>query len=167
MTLDFLNTTTATNIQMNSDYVEIIKATLEKSSKSVELTIKNIDNMLGLRVQIINSGNDKCDLESAIDEAFFDAVLKASVGDMDTLYNYKAEGHSVRLGTDLKLEVLEAFLSSNFPVEANIFRTKMNSTMLEVTFQFGYRRKLRIYFSAKDVKAIERLRQKELIPTEA
>jgi len=167
MTLDFLNTTTATNIQMNSDYVEIIKATLEKSSKSVELTIKNIDNMLGLRVQIINSGNDKCDLESAIDEAFFDAVLKASVGDMDALYNYKAEGHSVRLGTDLKLEVLEAFLSSNFPVEANIFSTKMNSTMLEVTFQFGYRRKLRIYFSAKDVKAIERLRLKGLIPTEA
>ena len=69
MTLDFLNTTTAANIQMNNEYVELIKATLFKSSKSVELTIKNIDNMLGLRVLIINKGNEKEDFESAIDEA--------------------------------------------------------------------------------------------------
>ena len=35
--------------------------------------------------------------------------------------------------------------------------------MVEVIFQFGYRRKLRIYFTAKDEKAIELLKQKELI----
>ena len=88
MTLDFLNNNTTANIQMNTEYVEFVKATLLKSSKSVELTIKNIDNMLGLRLQIINSNNNKGDFESAIDEAFFDAVLKASVGEMDALYNY-------------------------------------------------------------------------------
>lgn len=163
MTLDFLNTTTTANIQMNNDYVELIKATLEKSSKSVELTIKNIDNMLGLRVLIINRCNEKEDLESAIDEAFLDAVLKAAVGNMDALYNYKADEHSVCLGTGLKLEVLEAFLPSSFPVEANIIGTMMHPKMVEVTFQFGYRRKLRIYFSTKDKKAIELLKQKGLI----
>ena len=163
MTLDFLNTTTAANIQMNNEYVELIKATLFKSSKSVELTIKNIDNMLGLRVLIINKGNEKEDFESAIDEAFFDAVLKASVGDMDALYNYKAAEHSVCLGTDLKRAVLEAFLSTKFPVEANIIGTLMNPKMIEVTFQFGYRRKLRIYFSTKDEKAIALLKDKRLI----
>ena len=159
MTLDFLNTTTAANIRMNNEYVEFIKARLFKSSKSVELTIKNIDNMLGLRVLIINKGNEKEDFESAIDEAFFDAVLKASVGDMDALYNYKAAEHSVCLGTGLKLAVLEAFLATEFPVEANI----IGAQMIEVTFQFGYRRKLRIYFSTKDEKAIALLKDKELI----
>lgn len=164
MRLDFLKNITANNnIQMNIEYVEFVKASLEKSSKSIELTIKNIDNMLGLRVQIINSGNEKRDFESAIDEAFFEAVLKATIGNTDALYNYNAAEHSVCMGTDLKIELLEAFLPCNFPVEANI----VSPTLIEVTFQLGYRRKLRIYFSAKDVKAIERLRQKELIPTEA
>ena len=163
MTLDFLNNNTTANIQMNTEYVEFVKATLFKSSKSVELTIKNIDNMLGLRLQIINSNNNKGDFESAIDEAFFDAVLKAAVGELDALYNYEATEHSVCLGTGLKLAVLEAFLPTKFPVEANVFKTKQNSTMVEVIFQFGYRRKLRIYFTAKDEKAIELLKQKELI----
>ena len=77
MNLIFLKNVNAVKnneVKMNTEFVESVKGNLTECSKSVELTIKNMDNMLGLRVQIINSGKLPLDCESGTDIAFFDAV---------------------------------------------------------------------------------------------
>lgn len=169
MNLNFLKNINAVKnneVKMNTEFVESIKGSLNKRSKSVELTIKNMDNMLGLRVQILNSGQQPLDCESGTDTAFFDAVLDAAVGKMDALKAYDATKHNVELGEQFKQEVLEDFLGTQLPVMVRELQMKEDSTILEVVFQLGYRRKLRIYFSSNDSIAIELLQKANLIEVE-
>lgn len=166
MNLNFLKNVNAVKnneVKMNAEFVESVKGNLTECSKSVELTIKNMDNMLGLRVQIINSGKLPLDCESGTDIAFFDAVLDATIGNMDALEAYDATKHNVDLGEKFKQEVLGDFLATQLPVQVRQLQMKEDSTILEVIFQLGYRRKLRIYFSPNDSTAIERLEQAGLI----
>ena len=169
MNLNFLKTINAVKnneVKMNTEFVESVKANLNKRSKSVELTIKNMDNMLGLRVQILNSGKQPFDCESGTDTAFFDAVLDAAVGKMNALEAYDATMHNVELGEQFKQEVLEDFLGTQLPVMVKQLQMKEDSTIIEVVFQLGYRRKLRIYFSSNDAVAIEMLKKANLIKVE-
>ena len=168
MNLNFLKTINAVKnneVKMNTEFVESVKANLNNRSKSVELTIKNMDNMLGLRVQILNSGKQPFDCESGTDTAFFDAILDAAVGKMDALETYDAAKHNVELGEQFKQEVLEDFLGK-LPVMVRQLQMKEDSTILEVVFQLGYRRKLRIYFSSNDTIAIDTLQKANLIEVE-
>ena len=169
MNLNFLKTINAVKnneVKMNTEFVESVKANLNNRSKSVELTIKNMDNMLGLRVQILNSGKQPFDCESGTDTAFFDAILDAAVGKMDALETYDAAKHNVELGEQFKQEVLEDFLGTQLPVMVRQLQMKEDSTILEVVFQLGYRRKLRIYFSSNDTIAIDTLQKANLIEVE-
>lgn len=169
MNLNFLknfNAVKNNEVKMNTEFVELIKNNLDECSKSVELTIKNMDNMLGLRVQIINSGKQSLDCESGTDIAFFDAVLDAVVGNMEALETYDATKHNVELGEKFKHEVLEDFLATQFPVQLKRLQMKEDSVIFEVVFQLGYRRKLRIYFSSSDTIAIEMLKKANLIEVE-
>ena len=169
MNLNFLKNVNAVKnneVKMNTEFVESVKEYLNKRSKSVELTIKNMDNMLGLRVQISNSGEKPLDCESGTDTAFFDAILDATLGNMDALEAYDATKHNVELGEAFKQEVLEDFLGTQFPVMVRQLQMNESSTILEVVFQLGYRRKLRIYFSSNDTVAIEMLKKANLIETE-
>ena len=166
MNLSFLKENSTTNIKMNVDFVEMVKACLDKSSKSVELTVKNIDDMLGLRIQIYNRSNDKHDFESAVDEDFFNAVLNALVGKTDDLLGYQANDHSVCSGRDFKIVVLDDFLQTKFPFEVKTITTMRGRGLIEVTFKVAYRRKLKIYFSKSDMNAIAHLKEKGLLQTE-
>ena len=169
MNLNFLKTINAVKnneVKMNTEFVESVKANLNKRSKSVELTIKNMDNMLGLRVQIANSGQPPLDCESGTDTAFFDAILDATLGNMDALEAYDTTKHAVEVGEKFKQEILEDFLGTQLPVMVRQLQMKEDSTILEVVFQLGYRRKLRIYFSSNDAVAIEMLKKANLIGVE-
>ena len=169
MNLNFLknfNAVKNNEVKMNTEFVELIKNNLDECSKSVELTIKNMDNMLGLRVQVINSGKQSLDCESGTDIAFFDAVLDAVVGKMEALETYDATKHNVELGEKFKHEVLEDFLATQFPVQLKRLQMKEDSLIFEVVFQLGYRRKLRIYFSSNDAIAIDMLKKANLIEVE-
>lgn len=169
MNLNYLKTINAVKnneVKMNTEFVESVKGSLNKRSKSVELTIKNMDNMLGLRVQISNSGEKPLDCESGTDTAFFDAILEATHGNMDSLEAYDATKHNVELGAGFKQEVLQDFLATQLPVEVKLLEMKESSSIMEVIFQLGYRRKLRIYFSHNDATAIETLKKAGLIKVE-
>ena len=63
-------------------------------------------------------------------------------------------------------EVLEDFLATQFPVQLKRLQMKEDSLIFEVVFQLGYRRKLRIYFSSNDTKAIDLLKKANLIEVE-
>jgi hypothetical protein len=151
---------------MNAEFVESVKSNLKKQSKSVELTIKNMDNMLGLRVQIANSGQQPLDCNSGADITFFDAILDATLGNMDALDAYDTTKHTVETGEKFKQEVLEDFLGTQLPVMVRQLQMREDSNILEVVFQLGYRRKLRIYFSFNDTIAIDMLKKSNLIEAE-
>ena len=169
MNLNFLKTINAVKnneVKMNADFVELIKGNLDECSKSVELTNKNMDNMLGLRVQVTNSGKLSLDCESGSNIAFFDAVLDATTGNMDALKAFDATKHNVELGEKFKQEVLGDFLATQLPVQVRQLQMKEDSVIFEVVFQLGYRRKLRIYFSSNDTIAIDMLKKSNLIEAE-
>ena len=166
MNLSFLKNVNAVknnDVKMNVEFVESVKKYLSKSSKSVELTIKNLDNMLGLRVQILNSGQQLLDCESGVDTAFFDAVLNATNGNIENLQAYDATTHCVDMGGRFKHEVLADFLNTQLPVQVKLLQKQEDSNILETVFQLGYRRKLHIYFSSNDKVAIEQLTKAGLI----
>ena len=169
MNLNFFKTINAVKnneVKMNAEFVESVKSNLKKQSKSVELTIKNMDNMLGLRVQIANSGQQPLDCESGTDIAFFDAILDATLGNMDALDAYDTTKHTVETGEKFKQEVLEDFLGTQLPVMVRQLQMREDSIILEVVFQLGYRRKLRIYFSSNDAVVIDILKKANLIEVE-
>lgn len=49
--LQGINASQTEKVEINSEFVKSVKNNLHKCSTSVELTIKNMDNMLGLRVR--------------------------------------------------------------------------------------------------------------------
>lgn len=166
MNLNFFKTINAVKnneVKMNTEFVESVKENLTKQSKSVELTIMNIDNMLGLKVQITNFGKEPFSQESGIDEAFFDAILNAVSGNMETLMAYDPAKHNVSTGENYKEEILDDFLATQLPVKVKELDMSENSSIIEVIFQLGYRRKLRIYFSPNNMTAIARLKDAQLI----
>lgn len=166
MNLNYLKTINAVKnneVKMNTEFVESVKENLTKQSKSVELTIMNIDNMLGLKVQITNFGKEPFSQESGIDEAFFDAILNAVSGNMETLMAYDPAKHNVSTGENYKEEILDDFLATQLPVKVKELDMSENSSIIEVIFQLGYRRKLRIYFSPNNMTAIARLKDAQLI----
>ena len=85
---------------------------------------------------------------------------------MNALEAYDATMHNVELGEQFKQEVLEDFLGTQLPVMVKQLQMKEDSTIIEVVFQLGYRRKLRIYFSSNDAVAIEMLKKANLIKVE-
>jgi hypothetical protein len=166
MNLNYLKTINAVKnneVKMNTEFVESVKENLTKQSKSVELTIMNIDNMLGLKVQITNSGKEPFSQESGIDETFFDAVLNAVSGNMEALMAYDPAKHNVSTGEYYKEEILEDFLATQLPVKVKALEMSESSSIIEVIFQLGYRRKLRIYFSPNNMTATARLKEAQLI----
>ena len=137
MNLDFLkgiNAIKSNVVQMNADFTEAVKANLSKYSKSVELTIKNVDNMLGLRVVITNPGKPTFDSESGIEPIFLDAVLNGALGNMEALKKYAPTKYQIEQGKAFKLELLEQFLASPLPIQARLLKMREESTILEVTF---------------------------------
>ena len=156
MILNYLNNVTAVKnneVMMNVAFVEGIKDTLKKDSTSIDLSIMNKDNMLGLKVKVSNANQFPRVFESGIDPAFLDAVLNATSGDTEALQAYDPTTHHVEKGTDFKNQILHMFLGTPLPVQAHTRFASDGSPLLEVTFQLGYCRKLRIYFKGDDAAA--------------
>lgn len=168
MTLDFLKTAAANNneVMINAAFVEGIKETLKKDSTSVDLSIMNKNNMLGLKVKVSNANQFPRVFESGIDSAFLDAILSATVGDMEALQTYDPAKHRIEMGKNFKNEILHMFLGTTLPVQAHTRFSDDGSPLLEVTFQLGYCRKLRIYFKGDDAAAKYELEQAGVIKPE-
>ncbi len=169
MNLKYLQTVSSVKnneTMMNIAYVEGIKRSLHKESTSVDLSIMNKDNMLGLKVKVNNANQFPLVFESGTDAAFLDAVLQATSGNMEALQAYDPTTHHVDMGMNFKNEVLHMFLGSPLPVQANIRKSDNGSSILEVTFQLGYCRKLRIYFKGDDNAALYELQQAGVLKSE-
>lgn len=156
MKLNFLKKTAEiknNEVMVNAAFVEGIKSTLKEDSTSVDLSIMNKNNMLGLKVKVSNANQFPRVFESGIDSDFLDAVLDATIGEMDALKAYDPTTHRVEKGTDFKNQILHMFLGTPLPVQAHTRFMSDGSPLLEVTFQLGYCRKLRIYFKGDDAAA--------------
>lgn len=159
-TLNFLSTVNSIEnggIKVNADFVKSIQSHLLPNSKAVEVTIKNIDNMLGIKYSILNLCSFPVEGEIGVDAEFLDAFLAGMCGQMEALKAYDPTGRKVETGTELKHEILDQFLASPLPREVKTVNTS-NSTILEISFQLGYLRKVKIYFSNSDQKAIDKLK---------
>ena len=154
-------------VMVNAAFVEGIKTTLKEDSTSVDLSIMNKDNMLGLKIKVSNATQFPRVFESGIDSAFLDAVLDATIGEMDALKAYDPTKHYVEMGNNFKNKILHLFLKTPLPVEAHIRHSFEGSSLLEVAFQLGYCRKLRIYFKGDDAAAKYELEQAGVIKPEA
>lgn len=168
MTLDFLKTAAANNneVMINAAFVEGIKTTLKEDSTSVDLSIMNKNNMLGLKVKVSNANQFPRVFESGIDSAFLDAILNATVGNMEALQAYDPTKHRIEMGQNFKNEILHMFLATTLPVQAHTRYSDDGSPLLEVTFQLGYCRKLRIYFKGNDAAAKYELEKAGVIKPE-
>ena len=154
-------------VMVNAAFVEGIKTTLKEDSTSVDLSIMNKNNMLGLKVKVSNANQFPRVFESGIDSAFLDAVLEATIGDVDALKAYEPTKHYIEMGTNFKNEILHMFLGTPLPVQAHTRYSDDGSPLLEVTFQLGYCRKLRIYFKGDDAAAKYELERAGVIKPEA
>ena len=156
MILNYLNNVTAVKnneVMMNVAFVEGIKSTLKEDSTSVDFSIMNKNNMLRLKVKVSNANQFPRVFESGIDSDFLDAVLDATIGEMDALKAYDPTKHYIEMGKNFKNEILHMFLGTPLPVQAHTRYSDDGSPLLEVTFQLGYCRKLRIYFKGDDAAA--------------
>lgn len=145
-------------IKVNADFVKSIQSHLLPNSKSVEVTIKNIDNMLGIKYSILNLCSFPVEGEIGVDAEFLDAFLTGMCGQIEPLKAYDPTGHIVETGTELKHEILDQFLASPLHREAKTINIDNNTSILEICFQLGYLRKVKIYFSNSDQKAIDKLK---------
>lgn len=158
-TLNFLSAVNSIEdgaIKVNSDFVKSIQNHLLPDSYSVELILKNIDNMLGAKYSILNLCSFPIKKENGVDAELLDAILAAMCGQMEALKAYDPTGRKVETGTELKHEILDQFLASPLPREARTVNAD-NNPILEVSFQLAYLRKVKIYFSTNDQKAIDKL----------
>lgn len=158
--LNFLSTVTSVEndgIKVNADFVKSIQSYLLPNSESVEITIKNIDNMLGVKYTIFNLCSFPIKGEIGIDTDLLDAILAAMCGQMDALKAYDPTGRYVEKGTNLRHQILDQFLASPLPNEVKVITTENQSSIIEVSFQLGYLRKVKIYFASSDQKAIDKL----------
>lgn len=158
-TLNFLSTVSSIEdgaIKVDTRFAKEIQDCLHSNSQSVEITIKNMDNMLGIRYSIFNICSFPIVGENGVDAELLDAIFAAMCGQMEALKAYDPTGRKVETGTELKHEILDQFLASPLPREVKTVNIS-NSTILEVSFQLGYLRKVKIYFGSKDAKVIEKL----------
>ena len=139
-------------ITVTSDFVEYLKERIRPDSIMIEVTIKNIDQMLGLKVEFRNPNQYFDCRESGTDLAFLDAMLWAILGKYEPLKNYDSKGKYVLTGENTKfdffLKVLERY--KEYAI-AKIQGIEDSKKILEVDFTLGYRRKMKFYFSEKDM----------------
>lgn len=158
-----LNSTEVRTFTMNSETVNKIKTDLLPYSTAVELTVKNLDEMLGLKVSITNPGKEPVSYELGIDPMFLDATLFAAYGQNEKLKAYDPTNRQIEKGVELRTDILNQLLVSKLPVYAQIKEMEKDTSIIEVCFQLGYRRKMKIYFSGNDQNIIDKLKSAGLL----
>lgn len=164
--LDFFNTTYVSevgNFNVNSETVKKIKKDLLPHSSSVELTIKNIDEMLGLKVSIVNPGQEPVSYDLGVDFPLMNATIYAASGKSEKLKGYDPTNRQIEKGTGFKIKILEQLLRTKQPIQAQIKTTGEGGSIIEVSFQLGYRRKLKIFFSGDDTNVTKMLENAGLL----
>lgn len=164
--LDFFNTTYVSevgNFNVNSETVKKIKKDLLPHSSLVELTIKNIDEMLGLKVSIVNPGQQPVSYDLGVDFPLLNATIYATSGKYEKLKDYDPTNRPIEKGTEFKIEILKQLLRTKQPIQAQIKTTGEGGSIIEVSFQLGYRRKLKIFFSGDDTNVTKMLENAGLL----
>ncbi|MEL5892481.1 hypothetical protein AAE250_03125 [Bacteroides sp. GD17] len=155
---DTINTSEVASFNVSSEKVKKIKKDLLPHSSLVELTIKNIDGMLGLKVSIVNPGQDPVSYDLGVDHALLNTIMYATCGKYEKLKAYDPTNRPIEKGTEFKTEILKQLLRTKQPIQAQIKTVGENASIIEVSFQLGYRRKLKIYFSGDDTNVIKMLK---------
>lgn len=147
-------------VSVNVEFVNAVKASLKPCSISIDVIVKNMDDMLGIKVTIRNAKQPTFDGEAGCDIAFLDALLCGMAGNTEPLANYNPNGKYVEKGSTFKQELFNKLFSTQLPVKAKYVTVKDGeSGIYEVTFQVDYRRKLKLYFSSVETTVIDELRE--------
>lgn len=157
--LNFLSTVTSVEndgIKVNEKLVKKVQDCLLPNSNSISLTIQEKDNMLGVKYSILNIGNCPIEGQLGVDTELLDAILAGMCGQMEALKAYDPTGHIVETGTDLKHEILDQFLAAALPCAVSVIPIR-NGKLIEIAFQLGYLRKVKIYFPLADERVDEKL----------
>ena len=164
--LDFFNTTNvseAGSFNVSNETVKKIKKDLLPHSSLVELTIKNIDEMLGLKVSIVNPGQEPVSYDLGVDFPLMNAIIYATSGKYEKLKDYDPTNRQIEKGTEFKIKILEQLLRTKQPIQAQMKTIGEDSSIIEVNFQLGYRRKLKIFFSGDDTNVTKMLENASLL----
>ena len=143
-------------IKVNAELVKKVQNCLLPNSNSINLTIQEKDNLLGVKYSILNIGNLPIEGQLGVDTELLDAILAGMCGQMEALKAYDPTGHIVETGTELKHEILDQFLAAALPCVVRVIPIK-NDKFIETAFQLGYLRKVRIYFPLADDRVDEKL----------
>lgn len=166
----FLSSINADNndaVNVNVDFINAVKASLKPCSISIDVIVKNMDDMLGVKVTIRNSKEQTYDGEAGCDMAFLDALLCGMAGNTEPLANYNPNGKYVEKGDTFKQELFNKLFSTHLPVKAKFVTVKDGEGgFYEVTFQVDYRRKLKLYFSSVETTVINELRERGYLTDE-
>lgn len=158
-TLIFLSTVKSdenVGIKVNSELVKKVQDYLLPNSNSINLTIQEKDNLLGVKYSILNIGNLPIEGQLGVDTELLDAILAGMCGQVEALKAYDPTDHQVERGTDLKHDLLDQFLAAALPCVVKVIPIK-NDKFIEIAFQLGYLRKVRIYFPLADKRVDEKL----------
>lgn len=158
-TLNFLSTVKSAEnvgIKVNSELVKKVQDCLLPNSNSINLTIQEKDSLLGVKYSILNIGNLPIEGQLGVDTELLDAILAGMCGQVEALKAYDPTDHQVERGTDLKHALLDQFLAAALPCVVKVIPIK-NDKFIEIAFQLGYLRKVRIYFPLADERVDEKL----------
>lgn len=158
-TLNFLSTVNSIEnggIKVNSELVKKVQDYLLPNSNSINLTIQEKDNLLGVKYSILNIGNLPIEGQLGVDTELLDAILAGMCGQVEALKAYDSTDHQVERGTDLKHDLLDQFLAAALPCVVKVIPIK-NDKFIEIAFQLGYLRKVKIYFPLADNRVDEKL----------
>ncbi len=157
------NMATETNNSINTETVKHLKKDLRLDSTTVVITIKNIDDMLGVKIEIQNPGEKPISYEIGAEPQLLEALMYAVKGNRNKLTDYDPTEHTVEKGSDFKGEILNQLLASNQPIHVQKRKMEGDTYLIEVSYQLGYRRKMKIFFAGNDSNVISKLKEAELL----
>lgn len=158
--IDSFNAVKNDAVSVNVEFINAVKASLKPCSISIDLIIKNMDGMLGVKVTIRNAKQPTFEGEAGCDIGFLDALLCGMAGNTEPLANYNPNGKFVEKGSTFKQELFNKLIATPLPLKARYITMQGGeSGFYEVAFQVDYRRKLKVYFSNAETTVINALKE--------
>lgn len=143
-------------IKVNAELVKKVQDCLLPNSNSINLTIQEKDNLLGVKYSILNLDKLPIEGQLGVDIELLDAILAGMCGQMEALKAYDPTGHIVETGTELRHGILDQFLAAALPCLVRVIPVK-DDKLIEIAFQLGYLRKVKIYFPLADDSVDQKL----------
>lgn len=135
---------------VNNAFVKALVKNFNKCASAIEITIKSMDEMLGLKVEFQYPQKETSSFESGVDGELLNASLMALMGNITALKHYVAKEHKVQKEANIKDSLLEELLIFELPKKAYIRTFENGKTMIEFRVQLGYRRYVKLYLADEE-----------------